>query len=138
MTRGLLSFLFVALLAVALIRAGMPRGRSEVHEHQFLRRRVEWLTVAFALVGGLLAVGCIRALPIGRPPNPLGMIAYVLLCVVAAAAWKVLRPAWRRVGAARRAHQDALTSAAGGPSVLDVPPARHRGLSGQEEPPNRW
>lgn len=136
MIRELLIFLWGIALCVAVVLAALP-GRADEHApSQTMRRRATWLTTAFGLAGLPLLIACVASLPIGGPPNPLGLIAFVLLCALTGVAWAVLRGLWQRAryaaGAERRA-----TGAPVGP-VLDPAPQPHRGLSGQEAPPTRW
>lgn len=127
-----LAVALVALLVLAVARAAQPRSRAE-DEVAFRRRRAEWTTVAAGVVLGYLVAVCVVAAPIGGPPDPLGMVAFVALAVTAAFALPVLRSVWRT---ARRVRRDADAATSPGPDL--APPRPHRGLSGEDLPPSRW
>lgn len=142
MTSGVILPLLIlggALLVASIVLALVPRLRGEVLASQSLRRRARWLTAAFALVGLPFAIGAVRSLPIGGPPNPFGMMDFVILCAIVAAGWFVLPRVWAISRKARLAeqseaglHPNQLLAAA------SEPPGPHLGLSGQESAPTRW
>ncbi len=136
MIRPLIGLVWTLALMGAVVMALLPRRGGEVLPSQELRRRARWTAAAFAVAGAPLLVGAVASLPIGGPPNPLGMIAFVVLCVLTAVAVPVVRALATRARAAddaeqRSAHVQFGPAAAG-------PPAAHRGLSGQDLPPARW
>ncbi len=138
MTAYLIKLVLAALLGISVLRAAWPRTANEVHRHQLLRRRAEWLTVAVGVVAAFFLISSAFALPRGdRGPNPLGTLAFLAFWVVVAAGFAALRPLWR---AARQERARHLRSLGAGPDagVPDSPPAAHLGLSGQEQPPTRW
>lgn len=139
MVRLLLNLVASTVLVFALTRAVMPRGRREsVPQH--LLRRAQWATVAFAVPIGYLLLLCVIAANPGGVPDRRGMIAYLFLAAVVAVAIPVLRSAWRAFRAARQGALDDTRRAAGlhvieGADDLAPP---HRGLSGEDPPPQRW
>lgn len=137
MTAGAADFLFLALLAIALLRTMMPRSRAERHDHQLHRRRAQWLTVSFSLVAVYLTFVVVRALVGSEGVNPLGLVPFLLLCVHLALGRLVLGHAWRNVSATRKA-EEALDPTLERVPQLEEPPRFHRGLSGEDEPPTRW
>ncbi len=133
MTRQLLTLAWWAALAVALLAALRPRRPSEPAEAVFRRRRLRWLTGVAALIQLPLVWACVAALPLGRPANAYGLVAFVLLCATSTAAFLLLWAVRRRVKAAEGAEHLAAVRRA-----FDAPPPRHVGLSGDEPPPTRW
>ena len=105
-----------------------------------LRWRARLLTLPYLLVGGFLGYTVVRSLTGGEGINPFGLIPFLLLLALAASAWRTLGHAWRRSFAARPVTQslDPTPGEVFGIPELDRPPDRHRGLSGQDQPPTRW
>lgn len=133
MTRQLLGLAWWFLLAVTLLAALLPRRPSEPTEVAFRRRRFYALTGVVALILLPLVWACVVSLPLSGPPNPFGLMAFVLLCATSAAAFLILRSVRRRLQDAVAAEQLAAVRRA-----FDAPPPRHAGLSGDEPPPTRW
>lgn len=116
---------------LALVLAFRPRHRATAREAALAR--AQWLTVAAVVVGlYLLAATVLRA----RSGNPFGLLLFIALCIYATVAWHLVRRAWGLVGSLTRAQ--AAERARREASSTDEPPPRHRGLSGDEPPPNRW
>lgn|GEM_PF-6698137 len=138
MIRPLLTTLWSAALFTAVVLALVPARVTEHTPSQTRRRRATWLSWAFGIAGLPLLLGAVLSLPIGGPPNPLGMVAFVLLCVLGGVAWIVLRGVWGRVHDTERAERRAAGEHRTGEAWADPPPQPHRGLSGEEAPPTRW
>lgn len=136
----LLELAWALLLTTSIVFALIPRLRGEVLASRSARRRAGWLTAAFALAALPLALGAACSLPIGGPPNPLGMIAFVFLCAVCALGWFVLRSAWALARAAESSERRLAAELLGEPRFKDdsAPRANHLGLSGDVTPPTRW
>lgn len=131
--------LLVPVLAVgALVRALMPRGTQDVPG--FARRRAEWLTVSCTVVAGYLIALVVLALTGPDGPNRFGLIPFLMLCVHLAVSWVVLRGAWGRFAHARADAVVEERRRQGLPRVegTDSPAPPHRGLTGQDAPPQRW
>lgn len=126
-----LVLLWGALIAIALIRAVMPRrGESEA---EFRCRRAEWLSVGLGLIAAYLIALVVKALVGDDQPDPLGMIPYLLLVAYLPVAVIVLRKAWRRaIRSAREAAEAEL------PPMMESLSPRNTALSGEDEPPRRW
>lgn len=138
-TAFLIKLTLGALLGISAIRAAWPRSAKEVHRHQLLARRAEWLTVMFGAIAAFFLVSSAYALPRGdRPANPLGVIAFLAFWIVALAAVVLLRPLWRSVRQERARHARSLGAPFAGSGDPETPPTAHLGLSGQEPPPTRW
>jgi hypothetical protein len=116
----------------------MPQPPTDFAEYARPRARALWITSPFALLGGLLLYPCIRSLPTGGPPNPLGMIPFVMLCVLVTVGWRAIRDPWRRCRAARPLTQRLDPVSGEIVTDADATPGPHRGLSGLDEPPKRW
>lgn len=138
MIRTLLTILWGAALLGTLVAALLPPRPAELAPSQTLRRRAVWLSWASGIAALPLALASVSSLPIGGPPNPLGLIAFVLLCVLAVLAWGGLRWAWTRAREADRAEEHATVERFGQPRWSQPPPQPHQGLSGNEAPPTRW
>ena len=139
MLRLLLNLVTGTVLAFALVRAAMPRGGRE-SPLAVAVRRAQWLSVAAGAVVAYLLVLAVAALDIGGVPDRRGMVVYLLLVAAVGVAVPVLRGAWRRVAAVRRAAEEGARLAAGLPRVegADTAAPPHRGLSGVEDVPRRW
>ena len=82
-----------------------------------------------------LVLVVLRALVRADGPNPLGLIPFLVLAALVPVAVLVLRGAWRRARAAALAEAGAPWGATPTPAE---PPRRHRGFTGEEQPPTRW
>lgn len=133
MLRNLVALVLGTIWAFALLRTLMPRTRRE-SDVDLRLRRAQWLTVAVVVPLGSLAVRTVAATGLGGDPDPAGAAMLVLLVAGLGVAVPVLRSTWR---AYRVARDDAAASLLPGAPPA-VPPARHRGLSGQDAPPARW
>lgn len=118
----------------------MRRVPTDFAEYHRRRWRARLLTLPYALAGGYLAYAVVRALTGSEGINPFGLIPFLLLLALAASARRTLGHAWRRSFAARPVTQslDPTPGEVFGIPELDRPPGRHRGLSGEEQPPTRW
>jgi len=118
----------------------MRRVPTDFAEYHRRRWRARLLTLAYALAGGYLAYAVVRTLTGSDGINPFGLIPFLLLLALAASARRTLGHAWRRSFAARPVTQslDPTPGEVFGIPELDRPPGRHRGLSGEEQPPTRW
>ena len=115
----------------------MPTDFAEYHR---LRRRARQLTVAFLLPAGYCVYRMGVALGREGPERKEGIGSFFAICVLAALAWWLVVPAWRRSFAARPVvlPLDPTPGQMYGVPELDDPPRRHTAFSGEIEPPTRW
>jgi len=113
---------------------------TDVAEYRRRRRLSRWASLVAAVIVGYLALATGAALLTEGGPDPVGLIAFLLLAAALAVSWNVLGRLWRRSFAARPVtlSTDPTPGEVYGMPGLDDPPRPHRGLSGEEQPPTRW
>ena len=97
-----------------------------------------WITLPYAVLGGFLLSLCIALLNVGGSPNPLGMIPFVLLCLLVWLGGRASIGAWRLARAARPVVQRLDPRTGQIVNADETPPRPHLSLSRQEDPPSRW
>ncbi len=118
----------------------MRPAPTDYLEYRRRRRVSRWASLVAAVILLYLALATAGALLQPGGPNPLGVIAFLLLAGALLVSWRVLSRLWRRSYEARPVtlSTDPTPGEIYGMPELDDVPKPHRGLSGEEKPPTRW